>query len=170
MSVLRFATLLLALVALLGVFVDAPTAAASEPALKLQITGPAKPVAAGDDITLEVVLSTEAEQSHTFLLGSFPQVFGVYVLGPWGAVQPDLTKVRPENWMHQQHSAAVEITVAKGKPYRTTVKLSDYFKVADPEVFKPGGYQVNVKFYEHGWKMPAPIDSGAVRFELARKR
>jgi hypothetical protein len=39
--------------------------------------------------------------------------------------------------------------------------------VADAGQFEPGTYQVNVKFYESGWKMPAPIDSGPVRFELA---
>lgn len=154
---------------LVGVSTMAPTTA-PEPALKLQVNGPTKPVAAGDDITLEVVVSTDGKQSHTFLLGSFPQAFGIYLLGPWGTVQPDLTKVGPENWMHQEHSAAAKITVAKGKPYRTTVKLSDYFKLTDPDVFKPGGYQVNVKFYESGWKMPAPIDSGAVRFELAPRK
>ena len=142
-------------------------AVASEPKLKLQVIAPTKPVAVGEEITLEVVLSTDGEQSHTFLLGSFAQSFGIYVLGPWGAVQPDLAKVRPENWMHQQHSAAAKITVAKDKPYRTTVKLSDYFKLRESEAFKPGGYQVNVKFYEIGWKMAAPIDSGAERFELA---
>jgi hypothetical protein len=143
--------------------------AATEPDLKLRVIGAAKPVAAGEDITLEVILSTNGDRSHTFLLGSFPQAFGIYVLGPWGVVQPDPTRVRLENWMHQEHSAAREITIAKGKPYRTTVKLSDYFKVADPIVFKPGGYQVNVKFYESAWKMPAPLDSGPVRFEVVRK-
>ena len=152
---------------LLCVAAMAPIAVASEPPLKLLVVVPTKPVADGDDITLEVVLSTDGEQSYTFLLGSFPQAFGIYVLGPWGVVQPDLTKVLPENWMHQEHSAAATITVAKGKPYRTTVKLSDYFKVGDPDAFKPGRYQVNVKFYESGWKMQAPIDSGAVPFELA---
>jgi len=29
---------------------------------------------------------------------------------------------------------------------------------------------VNVKFYESGWKMPAPIESGPVRFELTAKK
>ena len=155
---------------LLGATAAAPSAAASEPRLNLQVIGPDHPVAVGDDITLEVILSTGEEQGHTFLLGSFPQAFGIYVLGPWGTVQPDPAKVRPENWMHQEHSAAAKITVAKGKPYRTTVKLADYFKVTDSDVFKPGGYQINVKFYESGWKMAAPIDSGAVRFELVRKQ
>ncbi len=147
-----------------------PIAVASEPQLKLLVIAPTKPVSNGDDIILEVIVSTDGEQSHTFSLGSFAQAFGIYVLGPWGAVQPDLTKVRPENWMHQQHSAATRITVTKDKPYRTTVKLSDYFKVGEPEAFKPGMYQVNVKFYEIGWKMSAPIDSGAVRFELAPRK
>jgi hypothetical protein len=141
-------------------------AVASEPKLKLRVIAPTKPVTVGDEITLEVVLSTDGEQSHTFLIGSFAQAFGIYVLGPWGAVHPDPAKVLPENWMHQQHSAAAKITVAKDKPYRTTVKLSDYFKVGESEAFKPGGYQVNVKFYVSEWKMSAPIDSGAVRFEL----
>lgn len=54
-------------------------------------------------------------------------------------------------------------------PYRTTVKLSDYFPVNDAAQFKPGGYQVNVKFYDIGLKMSVPIDSGAVRFRLVPK-
>ncbi|MES2477191.1 MAG: hypothetical protein V4640_15510 [Verrucomicrobiota bacterium] len=145
-------------------------AVASEPKLKLQVIAPTKPVTVGEEITLEVVLSTDGEQSHTFLLGAFAQSFGIYVLGPWGTVQPDLAKVRPENWMHQEHSAGAKITVAKDKPYRTTVKLSDYFKVGESEAFKPGGYQVNVKFYESEWKMSAPIDSGVERFELTTQK
>ena len=161
---------ILAVAALAAGWDVCPPAAAVDPPLKLQVVGPAEPVALGGDITLEVVLSTDGEQSHTFLLGSFPQAFGIYVLGPWGAVSPDPAKVRPENWMHQQHSAAAKITVAKGKPYKATVKLSDYYTVADPNAFKPGEYQVNVKFYESGWKMSAPIDSGAVRFKLAAKK
>ena len=72
--------------------------------------------------------------------------------------------------MHQQHSAAEEVTVGKGKPYRTTVKLSEYFKVADPDVFKPGAYQVNVKFFETGWRMATPIDSGALKFQVVSKK
>lgn len=163
-------SLMLVVAVLLGAASVPRATAPSDPQLHLKVIGPAGPVGSGDDITLEVVLSTDGSQSHTFLLGSFPQAFGIYVLGPWGAVQPDPTKVRPENWMHQEHSAATRITVARGKPYRTTVRLSDYFKVTDPDVFRPGGYQVNVKFYESSWNMPAPIDSGAVRFELAPGR
>ena len=155
---------------LLCVAATTTIAVASEPSLKLEVIAPTKPIANGDDITLEVIVSTDGEQSHTFLLGSFAQSFGIYVLGPWGAVQPDLTKVRPENWMNQEHSAAASITVAKDKPYRTKVKLSDYFKVGDPDAFKPGRYQLNVKFYESGWQMSAPIDSGAVLFELAPRK
>jgi RNA polymerase sigma factor (sigma-70 family) len=144
--------------------------AVAEPQLKLQVLGPAKTRTVGEEIKLEVVLSTDGDQSYEFLLGAFPQAFGVYVLGPWGAIQPDMTKVRPENWMHQEHSTAARIIVAKGKPYRTTVKLSDYFPVTDAAQFKPGAYQVNVKFYETRLKMSAPIDSGAMRFELAPKK
>ena len=48
--------------------------------------------------------------------------------------------------------------------------MSDYFKVGESEAFKPGGYQVNVKFYESEWKMSAPIDSSAERFELASQK
>jgi hypothetical protein len=143
-------------------------AAAAEPQLKLEVIGPAKAPAIGEEIKLEVVLSTDGDQTYQFQLGAFPQAFGVYLLGPWGAIQPD--KVLPQNWMHQQHGPAAHISVAKGKPYRTTVKLSDYFPVVDAAQFKPGAYQVNVKFYDSGLKMSAPIDSGAVRLELAPKK
>ena len=71
--------------------------------------------------------------------------------------------------MHQEHSAAASITVAQGQPYRTTVKLSEYFRTEDAERFKAGIYQVNVKFYATELKMVAPIDSGAVKFELLPK-
>jgi hypothetical protein len=146
----------------------ASRAAAAEPRLKLEVIGPAKAPAIGEEIKLEVVLSTDGDQTYEFQLGAFPQDFGVYLLGPWGAIQPD--KVLPQNWMHQEHGPAARISVAKGKPYRTTLKLSDYFLVVDAAQFKPGIYQVNVKFYDIGLKMSAPIDSGAVRFELAPKK
>lgn len=143
-----------------------PASPAAEPDLMLR----AKAVTAGEDVVLEVTVLTAGEGERKFLLGSFAQAFGVYVLGPWGPVQPDLTKVRPENWMHQQHSSAAEITIASGKPFRTRVKLSDYFKVNDPKVFKPGVYQVHVKFYDSRLKMPTPIDSGAIQFTLTPKK
>ena len=72
--------------------------------------------------------------------------------------------------MHQQHSASRQVFIAKGKPYRTTVKLSDYFRTGEAEQFKPGVYQVNLKFYAITLKMVAPIDSGAIRFELLPKK
>ena len=143
---------------------------AAEPALKLQVTPSPKVVAVGEDVTLDIVLSTEGPESHTFLLGSFAQIFGVYVLGPWGIVQPDTTKVRSENWMHQEHSAAAKITVTKDSPYRATIKLSDYFRVRDADAFKMGRYQINFKFYESSWNMSAPIDSGTVLVELVVKK
>jgi hypothetical protein len=152
----------LGLLALSGIATS--RAAAAEPRLKLEVIGPAKAPAIGEEIRLEVILSTEGDQTYEFQLGAFSQTFGIYLLGPWGAIQPD--KVRPQNWMHQEHGPAARISVAKGKPYRATVKLSDYFPVVDAAQFKPGNYQVNAKFYDIGLKMSAPIDSGAVRFEL----
>jgi hypothetical protein len=62
---------------------------AGEPRLRLSVVGPAESVAVGGDIQLEVILSTDGDQTQEFLLGSFPQVFGIFVLGPWGPVQPD---------------------------------------------------------------------------------
>jgi RNA polymerase sigma factor (sigma-70 family) len=138
----------------------------NEPRLKLQITGPAKPVTQGAEVTLKLVLSTDGGQTYDFLLGALPQVFGIYVQGPAGPVQPDPKKVLPQNWMHQQHSAAAPITVARGRPFQTTVKLSDYFKVADPDQFKPGQYKVTFKFHCITLKMPAPIESNAAPFEV----
>jgi RNA polymerase sigma factor (sigma-70 family) len=146
---------------------EAPEA---EPKLKLEVIAPAKPQTVGEEIQLEVILSTESEQGYRFGYSSFPQYFGIYVLGPWGLIQPDPAKIRPENWMHGEGVQPQQMTVAKGKPYRTNVKLSDYFKVADTIQFKPGAYQVNVKFYDRGLGMASPIDSGAVRFELAPKK
>jgi hypothetical protein len=48
--------------------------------------------------------------------------------------------------------------------------MSDYFRTGEAEQFKPGVYQVNLKFYAITLKMVAPIDSGAVRFELLPKK
>jgi hypothetical protein len=142
-----------------------------EPQLRLQAVAPAKPVVGpGEEIRIEVVLSTPGEAAYEFLLGAVPQVFGIYILGPWGPVQPDPTKVRPENWMHQAHGPAARISVAKHQPYRVTIKLSDYFPLSDTQQFKPGVYQVNVKFYEIGLGMRTPIDSGPVRFEIRPKK
>lgn len=162
---------LLSLVAVLSVLwaSTAPCAAAEAPIFKIKVTGPARPVGVGDDLSLGIVVSTDSEGSHTFELGSAPQVFGVYLLGPWGPVQPDLTRIRPENWMHQEHSKAVSITVTKDKPYVTAIKLKDYFPTRDPAVFKPGVYQANVKFYAIDLKMGSPIDSGPIRFEIVTK-
>jgi RNA polymerase sigma factor (sigma-70 family) len=145
-----------------------PVAKAVNPRLKLGVIAPTKALAIGDEIKLEVVLSAEDDQTYEFQLGAFPQAFGIYLRGPKGVIQPD--KVLPQNWMHQEHGPATNIRVSKGKPYRTTVKLSDYFPVVDVAQFKPGTYQVNVKFYDVGLKMPGPIDSRPVRFKLVPKK
>jgi hypothetical protein len=60
--------------------------------------------------------------------------------------------------------------VRKGKPFRATIRLSEYFPIKDAKQFRPGLYQVNVKFYDEGLKMAAPVDSGAVQFEVAAKK
>jgi len=143
---------------------------ALEPRLKLEVIGQAKPIVVGEEIVLQVTISTDDEQNYEFQLVAFPQVFGIYLLGPWGPIQPNLAKVRTENWMHQEHSVARQISIVKGKPYRATIKLSDYFQTEEAEQFKPGGYQVNIKFYTVDLKMAVPIDSSAVRFELMPKK
>jgi RNA polymerase sigma factor (sigma-70 family) len=148
---------------------EPPKDATEEPRLKLSVFGPPTALAIGDEIKLEVALSSEGDRTYQFQLGSFPQDFGIYLHGPGGAIQPDTNKILPQNWMHQQHGPAALISVSKGKPYRTTVKLSDYFPTGDAAQFKPGTYRVNVKFYDVGLKMPGPIDSGPVRFELVPK-
>jgi len=90
----------------------------------------------------------------------------MYVLGPWGPVQPDLSKVRPENWMHQQHSAASPITITPDKPFETKLRFSDYFPVNDGSIFRPGRYQLNVKFYSVELGMEQPIDAGPFTFSV----
>lgn len=122
--------------------------------------------ATADEVVIAVCVSCR-EGSHTFLLGGDAQVFGIYVLGPWGSVQPDLTKVRPENWMHQQHSAARPINITPDQPFKVKLRLANYFPVNDRTAFRPGPYQVNVKFYAAGLKMTCPADSGAIHFDLA---
>jgi hypothetical protein len=123
------------------------------------------PAVAGDVVIAVRVWCKEG--SHAFRFGSEPQVFGIYVLGPWGPVQPDLAKVRPENWMHQQHSAATRIVITPDKPFEAKLRLADYFPVKDAAAFRTGRYQVNVKFYEAGLGMPRPADTGAMTFDLS---
>jgi RNA polymerase sigma factor (sigma-70 family) len=140
----------------------------AEPQLTLKVIGPARKLRLGEEVTLEVILSTDRDNSYEFLLGAFPQTFAIYLRGPAGAIAPD--KILPQNWMHQEHSAAARIVITRGTPYRTTVKLSEYFPATDAAPFQAGVYQVNVKFYEAGLKMAAPLESGSVRFELAANK
>jgi len=154
---------LIAIVALICLSAAPATKPAASVAVKGKLAESAPATAA------EVVVSVRVscrEGSYEFLLGSDPQVFGIYVLGPWGPVQPDLNKVRPENWMHQQHSAARRITVTPDQPFETKLRLADYFPVNDGNAFRPGLYQVNVKFYDIGLNMSCPADTGAIPFDL----
>ena len=121
-------------------------------------------LASAQDITVTVTLSASDVQKREFDFGSFPQCFGVYILGPWGPIQPDVKKVRPENWMHQEHSPAKRIVVTKDRPFKTFFKLSDYFPITHSSIFRPGEYQMNIKFFDVGLGMPRPIDSGPVTF------
>ena len=118
---------------------------------------------------LDLEVSTDGDEPYDFLLGAPPQVFGIYVLGPWGPIEPDPKKIRPEHWMDQGHFKAQKVVISKGHPLRVKVPLSDYFAVGDPKVFKPGLYQINVKFYEAGLKVDSPLDSGAIAFRLQAK-
>jgi|GEM_PF-6490337 hypothetical protein len=49
-------------------------------------------VVQGEDIVLNVEVRPLQKGDRTFSLGSLPQVFGIYVLGPWGVVEPDIKK------------------------------------------------------------------------------
>jgi RNA polymerase sigma factor (sigma-70 family) len=138
----------------------------AEPQLQLKAKGPATPLAPGETMSITITLSTTDDGLHTFLLGSIPQVFGIYVTGPKGPIPPDPTKVLPANWMHQQHSAAVPITVSKGNPWRLTLALGDYFPVGDANKFVAGAYQVTVKFHDMTLGMKTAIEAGPVRFEI----
>ena len=119
--------------------------------------------AAGNDVEIALTLTSDAKVS--FLLSSFPQVFGVYVIGPWGVIQPDATKIRPENWMHGEHSAAREIEVSPDAPYKTTMKLSDWFDIKNAKQFCAGKYVIVVKFYDGGL-MKQPVSSNTLELTL----
>lgn len=134
--------------------------------LKILVEGPKQAVKQGEEITLSVTVLTESDQVHTFQLGDPVQVLGIYVLGPWGFVQPDPERVRPENWMHQGHFSSRPITVTKNAPWKFTFKLSAYYRVADPKEFRPGEYQLNIKFYSTYLKMETPITSEPIRFTI----
>jgi hypothetical protein len=136
------------------------------PKFRLEAKGPTTPLAPGENIPIEVTLSTTADGSFVFLLGSIPQVFGLYVDGPNGPVPTDPTKVLAANWMHQQHSAAFPVTISKGKPWRLTLSLGEYFPVGDPKKFVPGKYEVRVKFQAIDLGMKTPIEADLVRFEV----
>ena len=60
------ALLILTVIGLLSGLALAQTPTAAAAAIKLQVIGPTKPVVAGDDITLEVILSTDGiRASHS---------------------------------------------------------------------------------------------------------
>jgi hypothetical protein len=125
-----------------------------------------KAASQGQNLAVKVTIRSTNERTHRFRLGSLPQVFGVYILGPWGHVAPDVTKVRPENWMHQEHSASRIVSITPQQPYQATINLNDYFPVTDAKVFKPGRYQVNIKFYDVTLGMKTPVDSGSLVFRI----
>jgi hypothetical protein len=135
--------------------------------LKLSVTLENISAPKGRDVAVNLQLSTESDQAYEFSLGSIPQDFGIYILGPWGTIQPDPTKVRPENWMHGEHGPSERIVVSKVHPYHAKVLLSAYFSMADAHTFKPGIYQINVKFYDANCKLRVPLDSGPVSFVLS---
>jgi hypothetical protein len=147
-----------------------PEQAASEPQLKLEALVPAKAPVVGEEINLEVVLSTDSDQTYEFQFARFPQEFGIYLLGPWGTIESDRGLGAGEKWFYADGAQPTRYTVTKGKPFRATVRLSDYFPTKDTKQFKAGVYQVNVKFYDDSLKLSAPLDSGPVRFELAPKK
>ncbi|MGC4007123.1 MAG: hypothetical protein QM811_29950 [Pirellulales bacterium] len=52
------------------------------PALKLELFVPDKPLRTGDEVPCRAVLSATDDRSYAFDVGSFPQIFGLYLLGP----------------------------------------------------------------------------------------
>lgn len=142
----------------------------ARPHLRLTVLGPGKAVRTGEDISLEVVLSTDGREPYELMFARFPQDFGIYLLGPWGTIQPDRGLGSGERWFYAEGAQPTRYTVRKGKPFRATVRLSEYFPIKDAKQFRPGLYQVNVKFYDESLKMAAPVDSGAVQFEVAAKK
>ena len=132
---------------------------------QVRVVGPTKPVRA-DEATFEVVVSTDLGEPQKFSYTDFPLTFGAYVLGPWGAVEPTPNGDRPRRWITMEHSSAKIVKIAKGQPFRVVLKLSDYYPTADREAFRPGDYQVNVKFYSASLKMERPTDSGPVAFKI----
>lgn len=133
------------------------------PVLRLELRLPTSPFPASRAITCHAVVHTENEQPLKFQVGSFPQVFGLYLLGPRGPVAPDPAKVRPENWMHGERSATTEITMKQGSPYDAEFNLLDYFRAQD---LPPGNYQLNVKFQETSLGMTEPLDAPAQTFRI----
>lgn len=144
--------------------------------LSVQISLSTNEAEQGGDVTVTVTVSTTNAQSRQFRIGSFAESFGVYILGPWGPVEPDLKKVRPENWMHGEHSASTLVTFEKGKPFTTTFILSDYFRTGEPtkqvpgviDGLLPGEHQMNIKFLVYDLGMTQPIDSGPVLFMVKK--
>ena len=134
--------------------------------LQLKIVSSRSALAAPDVMHVTVTLSTTGDDSYIFHIGSFAELFGVYLLGPWGVVQPDSRKILTQNWMHQQHSPSTRVLVKKGRPFETSFKLSDYYDVKDKNVFREGRYQLNVKFYAAGLGMKSPLDSMPIYFDI----
>ena len=122
-------------------------------------------VRSGDPV-IEISISVSAtEHSFAFLYAQhIPQVFGVYVLGPWGWVHPEV--VLPENWMHQEVMHGEMVKVMKGKPFNVRVRLGDFFNLEELRK-RPGQYQINVKWFVAGQGLEHPIDSGPISIPIA---
>ena len=141
---------------------------AEEPSpLRINVSLSTKEVTAAstsETVVVTITISTANDHKYDLDIGSFAECFGVYILGPWGPVPTRLGS--SFGWMHGEHSASVVHVIEKNKPYSTEFRLSEYFDIADPEKFRPGQYQMNIKFYGSGLR--SPIDSGPLTFVVKK--
>jgi len=168
--------IIIAALSLIMVVIALPQKVFANDGLAVHVSLSTNEIEQGGDVTVTVTVSTTNSLPRQFRTGSFVECFGVYILSPWGPVLPDVKKVRPENWMHGEHSASAQVTIENGKPFLSTFRLSDYFRTTEPakqvpgaiDGFLPGEHQMNVKFLVNDLGMTHPIDSGPILFTVKK--
>lgn len=121
-----------------------------------------KPVPTDDsDVDLTIEVKNDGPRPLIVNYGGVNQVFGIYVLGPWGWVDGG------KRWMHQQVAQGRRIEVAPGKVWVVHCRLSEMFPAN--ELRRGGKFQINVKFYYKDAGMSVPVDSAPAMIELPAK-
>ncbi|MGC4007124.1 MAG: hypothetical protein QM811_29955 [Pirellulales bacterium] len=56
--------------------------------------------------------------------------------------------------------------MTKDRPYEVKFELSKYYTFKDAQTFKPGTYQINLKFFDGDVGLSNPLDAPPRRIEV----